>query len=91
MTKLPYKYQRKRQQSVHTAIKFMGSVLTSDPSNILCLLNVGFGGYGGADLAEVESALKPLLGYSRLVMTHGKVLAALFIVLILYKSCEFLS
>ncbi|KAJ1971290.1 hypothetical protein H4R34_005790, partial [Dimargaris verticillata] len=55
-------------ESVHDA----ATLFTTEPTPILCLLNVGYGGITGATTEQLEQLLVRCPGFRQLVMTHGK-------------------
>ncbi|KAJ1972054.1 hypothetical protein H4R35_004890 [Dimargaris xerosporica] len=55
-------------EAVHDAM----NLFTAEPTPLLCLLNVGYGGVTGATTEQLEQLLARCPGFRQLVMTHGK-------------------
>ncbi|KAJ9067906.1 Alkylated DNA repair protein alkB 8, variant 2 [Entomophthora muscae] len=59
---LPYKTIKKREQNI----------FSQEPTPLICLTNVGFGGLGGVPQPIVEAFLEKYEGYIKVIMTLGK-------------------
>ncbi|KAI0218894.1 Alkylated DNA repair protein alkB 8 [Massospora cicadina] len=74
---LPYKTIKKREQSIATTKKLLHNcthleIFSQEPTHLVCLTNVGFGGLGGVPQPIVEAFLERYEGYVRVIMVLGK-------------------
>lgn len=77
-TALPYKTIKKREQSIVTVKKLLHrcahlEIFSQEPTPLVCLTNVGFGGLGGVPQPTVEAFLDNHEGFIKVIMTLGKV------------------
>ncbi|KAJ1967140.1 hypothetical protein IWQ62_002036 [Dispira parvispora] len=69
--------ERKRQAAYRSLTKVEGvpdctSLFDTQPTPILCIVNVGYGGINGATTEQIQAIVSAFPGFEQVVMTHGK-------------------
>ncbi|KAJ1930690.1 hypothetical protein IWQ60_000088 [Tieghemiomyces parasiticus] len=69
--------ERKRKAAYERLARVTGAadlseLFSAQPTPVLCVVNVGYGGVTGATTEQIEALVAPCPGFARVIMVHGK-------------------